>query len=80
MRTGMCWRKADRGYTRQYYCIAGPITQETYLLPEMVKDEIYDLFSNQTIFTRMMKSRKLVSFSGGTTIHLPFFEGNSREN
>lgn len=44
MRTGMCWRKADRGYTRQYYCIAGPITQEMHIIFQMTRQTIRDLF------------------------------------
>jgi hypothetical protein len=80
MRTGMCWRKADRGYTRQYYCIAVPITQETHIMLEYVKELIRGSLFKGNIFTTMMKDGKLLSFSGGTTIQIPFFEGNNRED
>jgi len=61
----MCWRKADHGYTRQYYRVAGPITQEMYIIFQTVKDSIRDLFLPTPWIFRN-------NFFGGSEIRVPF--------
>jgi hypothetical protein len=66
MRTGMCWRKADVGYTRQYYIEAGPITLSDHLILQEVT-----AFADKIITMAKLWTKEMVKFNGGSEIQWP---------